>query len=206
MALQNRVDPYGRLVAAPERGAWMGNRGVLHDENRRVIAAWRTKRWITCVLHFRGRKREVFAPRRYSELFFLDEVTSLSAGHRPCAECRRDRYNTFCAAWARAHGKAGERPRADDMDAVIHADRVTRGREKKTYEERLSSLPDGVIVEQDGRPHLVKGGRLRPWSFSGYGSAKVVSPSSTVQVLTPKSLVGVIRAGFIPEMHPSAGV
>ncbi|HKD18503.1 MAG TPA: hypothetical protein VKG23_11610, partial [Thermoanaerobaculia bacterium] len=171
MPLQNRVDPYGQLIAAPERGTVMGNRGVLHDESRHVVAAWRTKRWITCVLSFRGRKREVFAPRRYSELFFLDEATSLSAGHRPCAECRRERYDEFCAAWAAAHGKAGERPRADDMDRVIHADRVERGGGKRTYEAALSSLPTGALVELDGRPGLVRDGRLLPWSFAGYGAA-----------------------------------
>jgi hypothetical protein len=205
MPLQNRVDPYGRLVATAEYGAWMGNRGVLHDESRRVVAAWRTKRWITCVLEFRGRKREVFTPRRYSELFFLDEATSLSAGHRPCAECRRERYNEFCAAWAAANGKLGERPRADDMDDVIHADRVERGGGKRTYDAPLSSLPDGTVVEHDGRPHLLCGQRLLLWSFSGYGPAISVGASITMKVLTPPSLVRVVRAGFVPQIHPSAG-
>src|ERR1700746_1497160 len=128
MPLQNRIDPYGRLVATPERGTVMGNRGVLHDESRRVVAAWRTKRWIACVLEFRGRKREVFTPRRYSELFFLDEATSLAAA---------------------PHGNAGKRSRADEMDAVIHAERVERGGGKKTYEAALSSLPDGAFVEHE---------------------------------------------------------
>jgi len=181
----------------------MGNRGVLHDESRRVLVAWRTKRWITCVLEFRGRKREVFTPRRYSELFFLDEATSLAAGHRPCAECRRDRYNQFCAAWAKAHGTAS-RPRADDMDNVIHADRWERGGGKRTYDARLASLPDGVFVEHDGRPDLVHGGRLLPWSFGGYGLPRGVTPSTAVRVLTPESLVLTVRAGFAPELHPSA--
>jgi hypothetical protein len=95
MPLQNRVDPYGRLQAVGTRGAWMGNRGVLHDEAKKIVSAWRSKRWITCALEFRGRRREVFAPHRYSELFFLDEATSLAAGHRPCAECRRNRYKEF---------------------------------------------------------------------------------------------------------------
>ena len=205
MALQNRVDPYGRLVSTPDRGVWMGNRGVLHEANGQIVAGWRTKRWITCVLQFRGRQRQVFSPRRYSELFFLDEATSLAAGHRPCAECRRERYNQFCAAWARAHGRAGERPRADAMDAVIHADRVMRGGEKKTHEAELSSLPDGILVEHDGRPALLRGGGLRPWSFGGYGSAADAPPTVRVRVITPESLVGVIRAGFVPEVHPSAG-
>jgi hypothetical protein len=205
MGLQNRVDPYGRLVAAPERGTMMGNRGVLHDEARRIVAAWRTRRWITCVLEFRGRKREVFTPRRYSELFFLDEATSLAAGHRPCAECRRERYNEFRAAWAAAHDKAAARPRADDMDRMIHADMVERGGGKKTYGAMLSALPDGVFIEHAGRPYLVRAGRLLAWSFARYGSALGLDPSTTIRVLTPESLVRVIRAGFAPLVHASAG-
>src|SRR5512146_245181 len=129
MPLQNRVDPYGKLHAVAARGAWMGNRGILHDDARRIVAPWRLKRWITCTLIFRGRQREVFAPRRYSELFFLDEATSFAAGHRPCAECRRERYNEFRAAWSAANTgdllkqKAG----ADEIDRVLHAERAIRG-------------------------------------------------------------------------------
>jgi len=183
----------------------MGNRGVLHDESRRVVAAWRTKRWITCVLSFRGRKREVFAPHRYSELFFLDEVTSLSAGHRPCAECRRARYNEFRAAWSAANGGGRRLAGADDMDEVIHAERVERSGGKKTYETVLSSLPDGTFIEHDGRPCLVRRGRLLLWSFGGYGPARDVDPATAVRVLTPQSIVLTIRAGFAPQVHPSAG-
>jgi len=182
----------------------MGNRGVLHDESRRVVAAWRTKRWIACVLDFRDRKRAVFTPRRYSELFFLDEATALAAGHRPCAECRRQRYNEFCAAWVVGNGGTG-RPRADDMDAVMHADRVERGGGKKTYEAPLSSLPEGVFVERGGQAHLLRGGRLFPWGFAGYGSALDFESSARVLVLTPASIVRTIRSGFAPRVHPSAG-
>jgi hypothetical protein len=200
MGFQNRVDPYGRIVAVPDRGTLMGNRGVLHDESRRIVAPWRTKRWIACVLEFRGRKREVFTPRRYSELFFLDEATSLAAGHRPCAECRRERYNEFRAAWAAAHGGRGALPGADDMDEVIHAERVERGGGKKTYEARASSLPSGTFVELGSRPLLLWNGRAYPWTFSGYGVA-FDAPSERVKVLTPESIVRTIGAGFAPGVH-----
>ncbi len=110
MPLQNRVDPYGTLHATEARGAWMGNRGVLHDASKHVVAAWRLRRWITCVLTFKERRREVFAPNRYSELFFLDEATSLAAGHRPCAECRRERYEEFRDAWAVGGAGGARRP------------------------------------------------------------------------------------------------
>jgi len=84
----------------------MGNRGVLHDDEKRIVAQWRGKRWITCLLNFRGRKREVFTPGRYSELFFLDEATAYAAGHRPCAECRREDFNRFRAAWVEHEERA----------------------------------------------------------------------------------------------------
>src|SRR6202451_2054834 len=96
---QNRVTPFGDLVATPERGTFMGNRGVLHDAEGRIKRVWQLKRWIVCVLEFRGRKRQVMTPGRYTELFFLDEATALAAGHRPCAECRRQRFNAFRDAW-----------------------------------------------------------------------------------------------------------
>ena len=206
MPLQNRVDPYGRLHAVQARGAWMGNRGVLHDAEKRIVAAWRLTRWITCVLRFKDRHREVFAPGRYSELFFLDEATSLAAGHRPCAECRRSRYVEFRAAWTAGRGRtAAEAPGAEELDRVLHEERWTRAREKKTYASALASLPDGSMVEHGGRAHAWRGGRLLPWSFEGYGPAVAVSPAARVAVLTPLSIVGAMRAGFVPQLHESAG-
>ena len=210
MPLQNRVDPYGRLHAVAARGSLMGNRGILHDPEKRVVANWRLRRWIACVLAFRGRRREVFAPRRYSELFFLDEATSLAAGHRPCAESRRERYVEFRRAWAAGRGiAAGEPlPGADAMDRFLHEERVRRGGEKGTYEERLSALPEGVLVEYRDRPHLKWGGRLLPWSFEGYGRPADAPEDEharvRVVVLTPRSIVGAIRAGFVPQVHESA--
>src|SRR5580658_4307221 len=97
MPKQNRVNPFGEIIATPERGTFMGNRGVLHDDQGRIRRKWQGKRWIVCVLEFRGRKRKMMTPSRYTELFFLDEATALAAGHRPCAECRRDRSTLFAA-------------------------------------------------------------------------------------------------------------
>jgi hypothetical protein len=184
----------------------MGNRGVLHDPEKRIVAPWRLKRWITCVLSFRDRHREVFAPGRYSELFFLDEATSLAAGHRPCAECRRGRYVEFRAAWAAGRGLApSPPPGADDVDRVLHEERWMRGGAKPTHDAVLSSLPGGVLVERGGGARLLWRGRLFPWSFEGYGRPEKVSPNERVTVLTPRSIVGAIRAGFVPQVHGSAG-
>jgi hypothetical protein len=207
MPLQNRVDPWGRLQAVGALGAWMGNRGVLHDRGKRVVAAWRLRRWITCVLEFRGRWRQVFAPNRYTELFFLDEATALAAGHRPCAECRRDRYNEFREAWwaGQPNVRRGMLPSADDLDRVLHQERVGPGGEKGTFDARLSSLPAGTLVEREGRACLYWDGKLRPWSFTGYGRAIRPESSARTKVLTPRSIVGALRAGFLPQVHPSAG-
>ena len=204
--LQNRVDPFGHLHAVAARGAWMGNRGVLHDAQKRIVAEHRLERWITCVLTFRGRHREVFTPGRYTELFFLDEATSLAAGHRPCAECRRSRYEEFRAAWARGRGEAAAAPlpSAVAIDAVLHAERLSPDGGKKTYEAPLSSLPDGSMIEHAGLPHLLWRGSLRPWSFEGYGPPLHAGGSARVTVLTPPSIVSAIRAGFEPQIHESA--
>jgi hypothetical protein len=84
MPLQNRVSPAGDIFADPARGTFMGNRGgAIHDAERRIIRPYATRRWITCVLEFKGRRRTIMAPGRYTELFFLDEAVSLAAGHRP---------------------------------------------------------------------------------------------------------------------------
>ena len=208
MPLQNRVDPYGALHATQARGAWMGNRGVLHDASKQVVKAWRLRRWITCVLKFKDRQREVFAPNRYSELFFLDEATSLAAGHRPCAECRRRRYEEFRAAWdvgQRGQDAAGGFLSAEAIDRVLHDERLEAGGVKRAYVAVLSSLPDGAMVEHDGNPHLLWKGKLLPWSFSGYGAAVDVAPEGEVAVLTPRSIVRAIRAGFAPQVHETAG-
>jgi len=200
--LQNRVDPYGRLHAVAERGTLMGNRGVIHDESRRVVATWRLRRWIACTLTFKGRRRQVFAPRRYSELFFLDEATALAAGHRPCAECQRARYDLFRTHWI---GRGRALPGADEMDAVLHGQRVAEQRAKRTYTERLSRLPSGALVaDPDGKAYLVQEAALLHWTPAGYG-ARLQPPAGTrLRVLTPRSSVRALTRGYPVEVHASA--
>ncbi len=103
--LQNRVTPFGEIIATPERGMWMGNRGgCFHDAEQRLTASrWVNTHWITCRLEFKGWHREVMQPRRYTELFFLDEATAFAAGHRPCFECRRHDAKAFQSAWVAAN-------------------------------------------------------------------------------------------------------
>ena len=93
------------------------------------------------------------APNRYTELFFLDEATGLAAGHRPCFECQRRRYNEFCAAWAAGNLHGPPPVTAGEIDERLHADRLDRPRSKRTFTASLADLPDGVFIthERDGQ-------------------------------------------------------
>ena len=209
MPRQNRVTPFGEIIATPERGTFMGNRGVLHDAEGRIRRAWQLKRWIVCVLEFRGRKRQVMTPGRYTELFFLDEATALAAGHRPCAECRHARFLAFCNAWRTAHPAEGRssRPTADEIDDRLHAERLAPDRSKRSFVAALDELPDGVFVTVAAwgeQAYLVWGDRLLAWSPGGYGERRRRPKGEEVKVLTPPSTVETIRAGYVPEIHPSA--
>ena len=205
MPLQNRVTPYGEIVALPERGLLMGNRGILHDDAQRIVRTWQVRRWIACSTAFRGRHRQVMRPHSYTELFFLDEATAFAAGHRPCAECRHADYQRFKAAWARG---VGELNSADQMDAVLHADRLEgRGihQRKRSYWEQLAALPDGTFISLHGSAWLLWRGELLEWSAAGYRARRLLPPAaSIVEVLTPRSLVAVLRAGYPLQVHPSA--
>jgi len=208
MPLQNRVTPEGIIIATPERGTLMGNRGGrLHDDRKQLgPKRWVSNRWIACVLSFRGRKREVMAPGQYTELFFLDEATALSAGHRPCFECRRADAVRFTSHWIAARGdqgRTGGKLSADDMDHVLHVDRVRRDGSKATFPARLGELPDGTLVRWDGHPCLVFCGTLALWTPAGYREPQRFDAQVTVEVLTPRSIVEVIRAGYLPDLHES---
>ncbi len=197
MPHQNRVTPYGAIVAIPERGTLMGNRGVLHADDGAHRRDWQVRRWIACRLEFKGRRRPVRRPRRWTELFFLDEATALAAGHRPCAECRREDYRRWQAAWP------GPDTHADAMDLVLHADRLD-GRDKRTFESALGDLPDGVLVERGGAPFLLRGGALCQWSPAAYGAAGPAPATERVSVLTPRATVATIARGYAVSVHPSA--
>ncbi len=206
MPLRNRVDPFGDLVADPGRGLVYGNRGCLHDDRGRIRRRYNGKRWIACRLEFRGWKRgPLLQPGRFTELFFLDEATAFAAGHRPCALCRREDYVRFCEIWAELHpGQRG----ADTMDAQLHAERLdpqTRG--QRRHDAELDELPDGAFVLRGTDPFLVLGSSLRRWSAGGYAGCLPRPSRERIALLTPPSLVAVLRAGWepaVPLVHPSA--
>jgi hypothetical protein len=205
MPLQNRVTPLGELVAHPARGLVYGNRGCLHDDSGRIRRTYAVRRWIACRLEFRGWKRgPLLQPGTFTELFFLDEATAFAAGHRPCALCRREDYVRFCEIWSQGHeGPVG----ADAIDVRLHAERVdVRARARRLHRAKLAELPDGAFVLESGGPWLVLGRELLRWTPAGY-SERRRRRSGTVALVTPPSLVAVLRAGWdpvVPFLHPSA--
>jgi hypothetical protein len=202
MPLPNRVDPFGELFADPARGLFFGNRGGRFHRDDRSLGTRRfvSRAWICCRLAFKGRRREVWG-QGYTELFFLDEPTALSAGHRPCFECRRHDAQAFAAAFARGLGWATP-PRAAVMDRVLHAERLD-GRSKRRHHLPIDDLPDGAFVALDGSAWVVRGGSLLRWTPSGYAVRKRRPRSAAVSVLTPPAMVAVLSEGYAPRWHPS---
>ena len=199
MPLQNRVDPFGNLFRTAARGTMMGNRGgPLHNDEREIVRSFKSRRWITCLLEFRNRHRVVMSPHRYTELFFLDEAVALAAGHRPCAECRRERFNAFKRAWQLGHQQQRE-PSADEMDLALHPARIDHGR-KVTFQARAGSLPDGCFVQIGESAYLVLADSLLHWTPSGYTPKLKLPADSMVTVLTPRPIVKCFQAGYVPHV------
>lgn len=200
--LQNRADPFGELHAVAARGTMMGNRGgrfhcprtsSLHPRRR-----WASKQWIICVTEFRDRHRDVMG-NSYTELFFLDEVTALAAGHRPCLECRR----AAAQAFSELAGSGAGRMTAQEMDRLLHSQRL-EGRRKRTWLSPRENLPDGAFFILGNRAAVRKGGRLLNWSFEGYREVSDDTPlPETVDVLTPELTVQVLKDGYRPGWHDS---
>jgi hypothetical protein len=186
----------------------MGNRGCLHDGQRRVVKQWARNPWVTCALVFKDRRRQLMAPGQYTELFFLDEATALAAGHRPCATCRRDAYEKFKAYWLAANPDLAARTDGtiQSIDRVLHAERVDSVGRKTTWAARLGDMPDGTLVVREGawEPLLVLRGAAHPWTPAGYGPGRPLPPDTPVQVLTPRSVVKALARGYRPVLHGSA--
>ena len=207
MPLQNRVTPLSELVAEAGRGLVYGNRGCLHDDEGRIRRRYNGRRWIACRLEFRGWHRSpLLQPGRFTELFFLDEATAFAAGHRPCALCRREDYVRFTELWAELHpGQVG----ADAIDLQLHAERVEPGtRAQLHHEAELNELPDGSFVLHEGAAHLVLDPHLLRWTAAGYASRVPRPTRRQVTLVTPPSLVAVLRSSWeerlVPLLHPSA--
>ena len=202
MPLQNRVTPSGDILASEHRGTFTGNRGIIHDPATRTLLnkRWSSPAWLTCVCEFRGRRRKVMSRQSWTELFFLDEATAFAAGHRPCFYCRRDDANRFRAAWEQGNGVSDLSAKA--MDAVLHAERLDRGKKRlHPLPAQLHALPDGTMVQASGESYLVAGGKTLRWSFAGYSRADL---QGAAMLLTPPSTLRAFQAGYRPVLHPSA--
>jgi hypothetical protein len=207
MPHRNRVDPFGRLIETPARGAWYGNRGCLHDRHGRITDRRPpTDIWIICLLQFKNRRRRLLQPGRFTELFFLDEATGLAAGHRPCGECRMADLRRFGACWP------GHWPRgyalAREMDAVMKVERIAR--EGDARHQSLSPdrpPPDGTMFVLDahsGRAVLAARGKLWSWTPFGYEGPLAWERPEPALLLTPPSTAQAIANGYSPQIHPSA--
>jgi hypothetical protein len=203
MPLQNRVTPTGDIIATPHRGLFIGNRGIIHDPATRTLLRkrWTNPAWLVCVCEFKGRRRKVMGGRSWTELFFLDEATAFAAGHRPCFECRRADANRFRAAWE--EGNRGSSAPAHDIDAVLHRERLERGKRRlHPLPAPLARLPDGAMVQAGTESYLMTQGRALQWSPAGYSKAQ--HAIEDVMLLTPPSTLRALDAGYRPVLHPSA--
>jgi hypothetical protein len=201
--LCNRVTPFGKIVAASSRGAFMGNRGALLGPDGTLGSRrWTTKCWVCCRLEFRGRRVPVWQPGQYTPLFFADEAVALAAGHRPCGECRHHDLTRFKQAWQIAHGRSPDTfISTREIDQELHAARVGRNGNQITLTARVADVPDHVFVtreEAPEQPYSVREGNLYPWSFDGYREPLSISGEEIVRVLTPRPIAEAIRAGYVP--------
>lgn len=201
MTLQNRVLPTGEITAAPFRGTLMGNRGILHDGQRRLgTRRWSHHAWVTCLLEFKNRHRTPMTPGAYTELFFLDEAVALAAGHRPCGECRRTDFSRFKALFIAANDTRS----LTEIDRLLQRDRISRARQQIRHRAPARTLPDGTFILHNDQPHMAWQGQLLRYTPKGYDMARPRPASGDITVLTPACTIAVLAQGYRPALHSSA--
>ena len=200
---QNRVDPFGNIIATKARGAWLGNRGQLHGTGKTILRPFKHKAWIICELQFKSRHREIMAPNLWTELFFFDEATALAAGHRPCFECRREAASQFKKAWLDGNPEYGFtlKTKISKIDDVLQAERIDTEGKKIKFKAKLDELPDSVFIEIANKPYLFVNHLIYHWTPSGYGMAEKIDLKTQVVVLTPKSIVNAIKVHYQPQLN-----
>ncbi len=203
--LQNRVDPLGNIIHTKARGAWTGTRGLLHNDVKQIVRSYKLQAWLTCKLEFKDRKRVVMSPGKYTELFFLDEATAFSAGHRPCKECRREEHKKFKALWIKgnlAHDFTEKTP-IRKIDQLLQDERMNTDKSKVTFEELIDNITAGTFILMNGEPWLVFDNALFKWSPFGYTNRMPLPDNKKVTVLTPRSIMNTFHAGYKPQIDTS---
>jgi len=199
MPLQNRVNPFGEIVATPARGTMMGNRGGKFHRDDKTLSRrrWSSRHWICCEIHYKGNHHEPMG-KGWTALFFLDEVTALAAGHRPCFYCRRKEAKHFLFL-------ADPPLMAGEADRILHEQRrASHKGAPPTHNVSVADLPDGAMIALDGNAYAVRGKHLLRWSFSGYTKALPRSSITRAELLTPPLFVGILSRGYQPRWHESA--
>ena len=191
----NVVDPSGEILTKDAPFTFLGNRGVLHREGAVYKAQDGSKPWIYCAVSALRDPSVLMTEGRNTELFFLDEATALSAGHRPCRQCLRSRFYEFVTAWDELG--ISETGPIGVVDAILRAERSV------TCVMEAESLPTSTFIRLGGRPYLVTRGAVSkkveprdvayPWSPQGYGRP-MPKPTGPVEVLTPPSIVKLLDA------------
>jgi len=213
MPLQNRVDPFGDIHAVSARGLLSGNRGIIHDPATKTLLnkRWTTKAWIICSCDYKGRRREPMGRNErdggagWTELFFLDEVTALAAGHRPCFHCQRQRAREFANRFGEAFGIS--EPRAPQIDAQLHRERLASGGKMVELDRHgMAKLPDGSVIFDGKDDYAIRGGKALRWRFDGYDRVRNFDQFDTGEmcVVTPATAIAVLSQGFRPVWHPTA--
>jgi hypothetical protein len=198
MPLQNGVNPFGELIATSARGTMMGNRGGKFHRDDRTLGRrrWTSRHWICCDIHYKGKQHDPMGAF-YTSVFFLDEVTALAAGHRPCFFCRRKEAQLFLSL-------ADPPLMADAADRILHEQRHASRKQAASQECRLADLPDGAMVAIDGEPYAVRGRHLLRWTFEGYADAMLRQSIARAALITPPLFVTVLTRGYRPRWHDSA--
>jgi hypothetical protein len=192
----------GDVVAVPLRGAWTGNRGIIH-RGHEIVRFHAGDLWITCALEFKGRHQEQWRPGHYTFLFFHDEAVAFAAGHRPCAECRRPSYEAFRTAWA--DGLGATTPSAREINRRLHEERLMpRTHRRRVHDLPWAGLPDGTFVVVDGTPAVIVGDHLTEWTHEVYGRRRARPGAGSATVLTPPAAIAALRAGYEPQIDDSS--
>ena len=206
MPLQNRITPLGEIIFSAQRGTFTGNRGVIHNADKKIVRQHALKAWITCRLEYKNAHREVMTPNRWTELFFWDEATAFAAGHRPCAYCRNTDFKKFKSLWLKANKDIFkiEDESMKFIDTLLHTERLTIQREKKFQTAPLNTLPKGVFIKREAleiAAYLWWQNQLFLWTEKGYTLIENFSETEKVFVLTPPSIVSTFKQGYVPIVN-----